>query len=544
MTLYCNIFNASAAAAATTTTSLSMFYSSAIARTMMAEVVVDEAADNMVDIITDDNASINVLLKNNTTTVEEVAAAAASEEEEELTTNFKHMFAIVVPRITGCIALFVSFGMFYMAYKRRDRIFHRLVFGMTVHICLSSIFDIYGNAAVPAAPIGTGTGTITTCTIQGFFLYVTWATSLLYYATLCIYSYVGIMNNFITNKYKWIEKYIHICVHIYPITLGLTYVYYKAYNDTGMGYCDILGKAYNSPLFIDNDKLVQEVQSYLRVSFYIFLLLFPTIVMIILYYKVKFNQETIYVIRSVNIVKQTIIYLFPLYWTLLPYIIIFISEIVMSMNWEKNEDYETNIDSKNTTKSPETISQIVYPFYAYADINYFLFSVWCFLAYFYFSYYDSDSDSDIDDSSAAAPAAEDLPPSATATAGINATLRTNECIFNTHSNIEDNDDNNNGNNNETQQLQNDHNPTTTTTEARIGEEADNNERRSRRSNSNGSGSGNIRRRRTKSRKYSFNIFDGTNASGAFADFVHDGDSEDEKIDNEQTKHWEIVQDHV
>ncbi|MGK3741654.1 MAG: hypothetical protein ACI8RD_010443, partial [Bacillariaceae sp.] len=46
------------------------------------------------------------------------------------------------------------------------------------------------------------------------------------------------------------------------------------------------------------------------------------------------------------------------------------------------------------------------------------------------------------------------------------------------------------------------------------------------------------------RKYSFNIFDGTNASCHFADFVHDGDSEDEIYDSGLTKHWADVQDHV
>ena len=44
--------------------------------------------------------------------------------------------------------------------------------------------------------------------------------------------------------------------------------------------------------------------------------------------------------------------------------------------------------------------------------------------------------------------------------------------------------------------------------------------------------------------YSFNIFDGTNAYGTFADFVHSGDSDDENIDNEQTIYWTDVQNHV
>lgn len=44
--------------------------------------------------------------------------------------------------------------------------------------------------------------------------------------------------------------------------------------------------------------------------------------------------------------------------------------------------------------------------------------------------------------------------------------------------------------------------------------------------------------------YSFNIFDGTNASGAFAEFVHEGDSDDERQDRAETERWESVQNHV
>jgi len=45
-------------------------------------------------------------------------------------------------------------------------------------------------------------------------------------------------------------------------------------------------------------------------------------------------------------------------------------------------------------------------------------------------------------------------------------------------------------------------------------------------------------------RYSFNIFDGTCASGAFASFIHDGDSDDEKVDNAATEHWAAVQGHI
>ncbi|KAG7339473.1 hypothetical protein IV203_025346 [Nitzschia inconspicua] len=36
---------------------------------------------------------------------------------------------------------------------------------------------------------------------------------------------------------------------------------------------------------------------------------------------------------------------------------------------------------------------------------------------------------------------------------------------------------------------------------------------------------------------SFHIFDGTNAGGAFADFIFDGDSDDDDYDQHQTQHW-------
>ena len=46
------------------------------------------------------------------------------------------------------------------------------------------------------------------------------------------------------------------------------------------------------------------------------------------------------------------------------------------------------------------------------------------------------------------------------------------------------------------------------------------------------------------RQSSFNIFDGTNATGGFSEFVHGGDSDDEEADNNETKHWNTIQDHV
>ena len=45
-------------------------------------------------------------------------------------------------------------------------------------------------------------------------------------------------------------------------------------------------------------------------------------------------------------------------------------------------------------------------------------------------------------------------------------------------------------------------------------------------------------------KYNFNIFDGTNAGGAYADFIFDGDEEDEMTDQQETQKWATVQQHL
>jgi hypothetical protein len=44
-----------------------------------------------------------------------------------------------------------------------------------------------------------------------------------------------------------------------------------------------------------------------------------------------------------------------------------------------------------------------------------------------------------------------------------------------------------------------------------------------------------------SKRFSFNIFDGTASSGLYADFVFDGDSEDEEKDAAESKLWEACQ---
>ena len=46
------------------------------------------------------------------------------------------------------------------------------------------------------------------------------------------------------------------------------------------------------------------------------------------------------------------------------------------------------------------------------------------------------------------------------------------------------------------------------------------------------------------RAYSFNIFDGTNAAGAFAEYIYEGNSEDELEGRAENAYWSDVQDQI
>jgi hypothetical protein len=143
------------------------------------------------------------------------------------------------PRVTGAIAFICAVCMIYMAWKRKDRVFHRLVLGMAVHALIEGAFLIYGPAAIPNDSTNalTNVGTTLTCSIQGFFIFFCGLSSTLYYASFSAYSLVGILCNFNKIKYQWIEKWLHIGVHIYPMSTGIYGLYNQGFNNSGYGFC-------------------------------------------------------------------------------------------------------------------------------------------------------------------------------------------------------------------------------------------------------------------------------------------------------------------
>jgi len=395
-----------------------------------------------------------------------------------------------VPRIEGVITFISSFCIMWMAWNRRDRLFHRLVLGMSFHLLVFGVFLIYGIAAIPNSeenyPLDSS-GTITTCTIQGFFLYVTSFTSIFYYGSFSIYSYVGVLNNFEKSKIIWVEKYIHILVHIYPLCSAFYFLSQEGFNDSGHGICYMN----SNPTNCWHDPSIpceRGPESRLMLLFLIIplslALLLPSIVMIVLILRVRKSQKEIF-IDAMSIAKQGVVYLVALYWTLVPYsIAIFLGKL----------NFQGIIDH-----------HYILSFWIFVYLNFGVFALWSMLSYLYFSVEKKIISTTVtrNDNDSKSNTTAILLKNGTNTTDTAELKTSHDFIFTSSQEIIETQD-----------------TPIQVTEAKATESS------------------------AQQHKYSFNIFDGTDASGAFASFIHDGDSEDEMVDNAATEHWAAVQDHI
>jgi len=419
---------------------------------------------------------------------------------------------VLYPRITGTITVISSLCMIIMAWRRRKFLFHRLIFGMAIHQIIYGMAYIVGIAAIPGELSGYfgNFGTWGTCTVQGLLQYVCTRVAMIYYACFSIYSYVGVMCGFDRHQYLWCEKWIHAFAHAYPVIMGVYLLFTEGFNP-GHGFCQMASYPYSCELSedvacergADDYGEIQIIMLWLLPL--IVFIVFPTAIMSVLYYKVRgfeMNEESgkVCVIQSQTIAMQSGVYLSILYWTMFPF---FISGGVR---------YYSEID-------PDKL----FPYVLVAQINLSLFGLWSMLAYRHFSIdpYARSSGKlkaiksdhlrtrNTGEDESSIPSAKDKAEST------NGRCDAAEYIFNTgersSSSLAENS------------MESDA-PTAKTDKRKSGGEEDPEPKGQRR--------------------YSFNIFDGTNASGAFAVFVHEGDSEDERMEKEETERWASIQNHI
>ena len=414
--------------------------------------------------------------------------------------------------------------------------------GLSTHTILFGIYNLWGTAAIPAGTpnIYGAHGTTTTCTIQGFLFQVSMVVPF-YYVFLSCYSWVVILHgNFNPAKYGWIEKYIHLGVHVFPVASAIYLLTIEAFNSNGL-HCWIASIPANCGDDSDIDCTRGPSNPHKILWIFgglpaVFFLLFPTTVMVTLTYSVYRRERKSVVpcaMPASMVARQSAVYLGSLYWVYLP-MFVYYSQIEAG----NNVPFGICLWVMLITKSM---------------------GMWFAIVYWYFTAEDNTNDGDND---------------------------------NENENGKDNDTGNDtGNDNDNEEHNCDSDGTKTSTKdgsalpptttaatnaldavdergepsmlfsaiAKLKNKHNKNKKKriTRRSNTmadiadadsasmpmfaRSTMTRGTSRRSSLTRRFSFNIFDGTASSGMFSSFVFDGDSEDEEKDAAESKQWESCQ---
>ena len=375
---------------------------------------------------------------------------------------------------------------------------------MAIDILVMGACLVWGVAAFPRDDAdvrvlaGTGRGNTATCTIQGFFLQVSFLAALSYYSLFSVYSYLGVPNNFrrwdtarppaaaaaaataatatatAATGGLWpapvLEKCLHAAAHGIPLIPAVVNLVGETYNPTHFGYClwSTRWPWYcGSPAvdYLPCDRGSPETTRYAAVLLpETFLLVLPAALMAALYRKVKRNQPSIR-LPAGDVAKQSLVYLGMLLWVTIPMMVV---EISAWWNDHRRKDQ----DHTDLT---------AFILIAFANIQ--CFGICQVVVYRYFSHERFFC------------------------------FRSRDSIVGNH--------------------------------RRRSSGISILNRRPRKDGGGGSttaGASNRSSNRSSQRSnISFNIFDGTNAAGAFALFVYEGDEEDEEEDERETRQSEGLQ---
>lgn len=277
-------------------------------------------------------------MKSSTTTTTTTDISTNSSSSISTFTIEQQITLAIIQRVAGIISLTCSICIMKCAYTYRSRVYHRLMFGLAANLCIWCIVvAIYGTLAIPTqTPNVYGAyGNVTTCTIQGFVAQFGFVVPF-YYIALSLYSYQAVVSNFNLHKYMWIEKYIHVGVYIFPFCSSIYLLRINAFNYGGGTACWVasvpFGCGTDSNIGGGEDNSddqrrepvpctrgpqnIEDIIWNLTGIPSIIVLLFPTIVMLVLYIKVKRNQSQIE-IDAKHVAYQGGMYVVAMYWTYL-----------------------------------------------------------------------------------------------------------------------------------------------------------------------------------------------------------------------------------
>jgi hypothetical protein len=147
----------------------------------------------------------------------------------------------ILPKFTGLLSLVGSFFIFqdillHGKTSPAKRVFHRVMIGLSISDGLASVVNILSTWPIPVGTPGVylASGTVQTCTAQGFFNELGNVATPLYNASLCVYFARKIRDGWSEDEiHDKNEKNMHLVPVIVASTISVLGLVFQLYNNSG-----------------------------------------------------------------------------------------------------------------------------------------------------------------------------------------------------------------------------------------------------------------------------------------------------------------------
>lgn len=142
----------------------------------------------------------------------------------------------IAPKCTGFISLCASTFIVQHVLrdrKRRNLTYHRLLCGMSMSDMIGSLMCVLSTWPIPKGEAFLASGTVQTCSAQGFFNQTAALCTPTYNISLAIYYLLVVVRGWKEHRVAGVEKYLHAFPIAAGLGTGITGLVMKLYNGAG-----------------------------------------------------------------------------------------------------------------------------------------------------------------------------------------------------------------------------------------------------------------------------------------------------------------------
>ena len=258
--------------------------------------------------------------------------------ERRYTLSEREQWIAAIALKPGCclsiiVSICVIYHIIFRAKGKLTRLYHRIILGMYIFCVIESIFKFLGQWPMKKGTMNAigASGTVGSCEFQGAMITLGHAV-LVYYASLSIYAYLSIENDFNVDALKQREWMIHVAAILIPMLPTIFAIAKNLYNPKAF-VCTVVN-GYDPPDCLHqnvSECQVRGTEYDQNIIFFLFLpfylcLIFSTLITVLLVYKQVAHREKaeqylgkrryIHEFRmkkAVVVTKQALLYLFACY---------------------------------------------------------------------------------------------------------------------------------------------------------------------------------------------------------------------------------------